>query len=97
MGSRQGPGISSEIEITICTARVYKIACVARGLASRLRLKSSTWLVRVAAMDVARGLASRLRLKYEYHLDSGAMVASRHGPGISSEIEILRALSGICG
>jgi len=64
---RQGPGISSEIEITMRRSATPSRKIVARGLASRLRLKS--------CKTRAPALQDR----------------SRQGPGISSEIEIKHA------
>jgi len=41
---------------------------------------------------VARGLASRLRLKYREKLTEEQGLRSRQGPGISSEIEMLKVV-----
>ncbi len=61
---RQGPGFSSEIEIYRDASQVLRLLEVARGLASRLRLKSIKGVATEFTIVVARGLASRLRLKY---------------------------------
>jgi len=64
------------------------IGKVARGLASRLRLKLIDYAQsRTMCFDVARGLASRLRLKLIIGDDIGTIKRSRQGIGFASAIE----------
>ena len=88
--SRQGPGISLEIETRISALIIAGEHRVARGLASRLRLKHDTSCIHLRVnTSVARGLASRLRLKHEHGQAGDALMQCRQGPGISLEIETM--------
>src|SRR6266496_2906444 len=90
--SRQGPGISVEIETEQQQLNYTQSSLVARGLASRLRLKHIIFfIVRVTRCYVARGLASRLRLKQYDSAIVNELKLRRQGPGISVEIETTRA------
>ncbi len=60
---------------------------VARGLASRLRLKLCKTAHAACSFRVARGLASRLRLKHEGWLYHFVGKGRRQGIGFSPEIE----------
>jgi len=85
---RQGPGISSEIEIQYL---VGACRCHGRrqgpGISSEIEIMS-TFTNYVHTYDVARGLASRLRLKYNALFWCHDALLRRQGPGFSSEIEI---------
>ncbi len=60
---RQGIGFSPEIETQVLGHIQFDAVLVARGLASRLRLKHRKYRHSRNVDEVARGLASRLRLK----------------------------------
>src|SRR5258708_9195186 len=61
--------------------------CVARGMASRLRLKPPVISLNTGSGYVARGMASRLRLKLPYAILTIPQRMGRQGDGFSSEIE----------
>src|SRR2546423_10282989 len=86
---RQGPGISSEIEIDTQLMENPEIRGVARGLASRLRLKSRIYnfLMRCIIRRQGPGISSEIEIKV-MHKFSTCYAQSRQGPGISSEIDM---------
>ncbi len=84
---RQGIGFSPEIETIDHYGYHAERLHVARGLASRLRLKHGE-IVFLSALDaVARGLASRLRLKLTVGTCCVCFFGCRQGIGFSPEIE----------
>ncbi len=93
MPGRQGIGFSPEIETDVLKPFVMQYMEVARGLASRLRLKPTYTIGQAGADDVARGLASRLRLKRVLGFGRAACCPRRQGIGFSPEIETLAALA----
>ncbi len=93
--SRQGIGFSPEIETLLNCAPENPTPKVARGLASRLRLKQALWFDFALSILVARGLASRLRLKLAANRAGAGHRERRQGIGFSPEIETLVLLIGI--
>jgi len=89
---RQGPGISSEIEICRESVSRARASGVARGLASRLRLKSAKAesSCGTASRRQGPGISSEIEIPCSPVARGGRF--SRQGPGISSEIEIIQAI-----
>src|SRR6266550_2618567 len=90
--SRQGPGISPEIETTPTQgAKLRTSSRQGPGISPEIETEIVIFHA-IIPFKVARGLASRLRLKQPLRCVPGWGYHRRQGPGISPEIETRRDL-----